>query len=580
MPPQNADLHDADQIVELNDGAQNAELQDADQKVELHDAAQKAWAAAADGDGWWSRAGPCPGAQTIGRAELAAVCHVLCSATPGVIVTDCLGIRKKARRIMAGLISQEQLLKSTNADLWSLAWDPLRSGLGWEVEWVPSHHSCTEAAAAGVSHEDWLGNDKADQAAKVQAHVADASPALLQKWAEHQAATEAVWRLIAESQVAHLAGRPRRRDGTAVKSRKRKAPARPNRNGRRKVGPAVARLPQSAAAPAAPAAAAGGVAFAAAAAAAGADAGIAPPQGPAPGPVLQAAAAFDWPAIPAVPGLHHLLPEAVPAGQRSWTKSTAGSLSCKWSCGACSKTATNNSRLFELLRTPCGEQPGEWRQLMHAAAVQGDKVACTRCGTTKQPHIQLQLQKCPVRGYFRGGVEDPAATGVCAAWQRTVRAMHAFAKAATAVPEETLGAADTGPAEAQAVGAAAELPEVEPVAVPVPLVLRPFRSHVVAKVAEVEFCMQCCMRTPRYQPAVWRAGCCDGRTPIGACPRYILAAITTSTAKWPTGHEVRGHELAEAARAFMCSLTAKALRPPKRRQARPQAGQGDSHRRA
>ncbi len=65
--------------------------------------------------------------------------------------------------------------------------------------------------------------------------------------------------------------------------------------------------------------------------------------------------------------------------------------------------------------------------------------------------------------------------------------MHAFAKAATDVPEETLVAADAGPAEAQAVGATAELPEVEPVAVPAPLVLRPFRSHVVAKVAEVEF---------------------------------------------------------------------------------------------
>jgi hypothetical protein len=164
---------------------------------------------------------------------------------------------------------------------------------------------------------------------------------------------------------------------------------------------------------------------------------------------------------------------------------------------------------------------------------------------------------------------------VYAAWQRTVRAMHAFAKVVTAVPEETLVATDAGPAEAQAGGTAAELPELEPVAVPVPLVLRPFRSHVVAHVAEVEFCMNCCVRTPRYQPAVWRAGCCDGRTPIGACPKYILAAITTSTAKWPTGHEIRGHELAEAARAFRCSLTAKALRPPKRRQARPQAGQGD-----
>ena len=122
---------------------------------------------------------------------------------------------------------------------------------------------------------------------------------------------------------------------------------------------------------------------------------------------------------------------------------------------------------------------------MHAAAVQGDKVVCTRCSTTRQPHIQLQLQKCPVRGCFRGGAEDPAATGVYAAWQRTVRAMHAFAKAATAVPEKTVLAADAGPAEAQAMGDTAKLPEVDPGAVPAPLVLRPCRSHAVAKVAEV-----------------------------------------------------------------------------------------------
>ncbi len=147
--------------------------------------------------------------------------------------------------------------------------------------------------------------------------------------------------------------------------------------------------------------------------------------------------------------------------------------------------------------------------------------------------------------------------------------MHAFAKAAEAAePAEAVGAAYAGPAETQAAVPAAELPDAELVAVPVPLVLRPFKSHVTAKVSEVEFFMQCCVRTPRYQAARWRAGCCDGRTPIGACPKYILAAMTTSTARWPTGREVQGHEF-EAAGVFRGSLIAKALRPPKRRQARP-----------
>ena len=88
---------------------------------------------------------------------------------------------------------------------------------------------------------------------------------------------------------------------------------------------------------------------------------------------------------------------------------------------------------------------------MHAAAAQGDKVACTRCGTTRQAHIQLHLQKCPVRGFFRGGAEDPTGTEVYAAWHRTVRAMHAHTKlqeaAGQAVPP---AAADAEPAVALA----------------------------------------------------------------------------------------------------------------------------------
>ncbi len=80
---------------------------------------------------------------------------------------------------------------------------------------------------------------------------------------------------------------------------------------------------------------------------------------------------------------------------------------------------------------------------------QGGKVACTKCSTTRQPHVQLQLQTCPVRGFFRGGVEDPAATEVYATWHRTVRAMHAFVKKAGAAEQvAALGAAQ--PAEALA----------------------------------------------------------------------------------------------------------------------------------
>ena len=40
--------------------------------------------------------------------------------------------------------------------------------------------------------------------------LAEPTPELLAKWAEQQLAAQAVWQLIAQSQVAHLAERPRR----------------------------------------------------------------------------------------------------------------------------------------------------------------------------------------------------------------------------------------------------------------------------------------------------------------------------------------------------------------------------------
>ena len=55
-----------------------------------------AWAVAGCNNGvWWSVAGPCPGRQTIGRAELAALAHVLRGAPGEVVVTECLGVYRK-----------------------------------------------------------------------------------------------------------------------------------------------------------------------------------------------------------------------------------------------------------------------------------------------------------------------------------------------------------------------------------------------------------------------------------------------------------------------------------------------------
>ena len=200
-----------------------------------------AWAVTGCSGGvWWSRAGPCPGEQTIGRAELAAIVQILNGAEPGAILTDCEGVQRKCTGIQNGSISREELGKGTNADLWVKVWEPLRTQLGWTVEWLPSHCSLQEALATGMSQEDWHGNDLADAAAKAEAHRHDLPEEVLEQWADRQMANEAVWKLISHSQVVHLAGRPRRHDGAAAKTRKRKAPARPNRRVRaRAAGGAV-----------------------------------------------------------------------------------------------------------------------------------------------------------------------------------------------------------------------------------------------------------------------------------------------------------------------------------------------------
>ena len=167
------------------------------------------------------------------RAELAGVVHILWGTPGGCIVTDCLGVFSKRQAIRNGLCTKEKLLRGINADLWELVWEARKSNQNWSFEWVPSHRSVEEAAAAGISQDTWHGNGMADEAAEAQAKALDVPAQVLAAWAEQQEAHRAAWELIAESQVAHLARRPRRQRGAAFQLRKRKAPRRPCRSTRR-----------------------------------------------------------------------------------------------------------------------------------------------------------------------------------------------------------------------------------------------------------------------------------------------------------------------------------------------------------
>jgi hypothetical protein len=380
----------------------------------------------------------------------------------------------------------------------------------------------------GWSPEDWEGNDRADEAAKAAAKEADLAPEILARWSEQQKAIQAVWRLIAQSQVAHLAARPKRSDGTAAKSRKRKAPARPGRSARRRIG-------------------AGEVA----------EANAGPPALPADQGNGQAGPPFAWPTVQAVPGVHDFWPvsELVPAN--GWPRNSAGSMLCRWKCRACGQEAANSSRMFELLRKPCGDDHlCEWRQSQHTSELAGEKVHCTKCGTTRQRYIRLDQQKwCPVRSLWRQGLEDPAGAAVHAAWTAAVKAMHLHGRRCGGQPFPGPAVQHAGPDSVQPVI----------VAEPRALVLRPFRSHAVGKAAEAEFCLMCLGKAPRYKVAAWRAECCDGRAPVGSCPKHLLAAISAASFEWPARHATRAAELKAFARQWQESHALKALRPLKRR---------------
>ena len=112
-------------------------------------------------------AGPCPGWQTIARAALAGVVHVLRGAPGGWVVTDCLGVYRKCEAIRNGLCTKERLLRGTNADLWEPVWEALKANQNWSFEWVPSHKSEEEAAATGISQDTWRGNEMADKTAQL-----------------------------------------------------------------------------------------------------------------------------------------------------------------------------------------------------------------------------------------------------------------------------------------------------------------------------------------------------------------------------------------------------------------------------
>ena len=273
-------------------------------------------------------------------------------------------------------------------------------------------------------------------------------------------------------------------------------------------------------------------------------------------------AEFSWPQPPEVAGVHHLLPEAGPLPRWGWHKTAAGAPQCRWSCGKCGRGAMNSSRMLELLRTPCGDQAvGRWTAAQHKAQARGDRVECTICVTTRQRHIALEKQRCPVRVWAEAGgeadVEIPDGTSVHAAWSRTLQAMHRAAKNPAG-----------GAGRQEAVGAPADDTELaEPVCEP--CTLQPFRSHRIVVSGSMAWCMACYSKQPRFRRNVWKTSSCKGQQPVAHCPKHVLATLGQHPTVWPEGKAERGRALGAAAELLRRSAASKALRPPKRRVAFP-----------
>jgi hypothetical protein len=270
-------------------------------------------------------------------------------------------------------------------------------------------------------------------------------------------------------------------------------------------------------------------------------------------------AEFSWPQPPEVPGVHDLVPEVGPVPQWGWRKSAAGALQCQWSCGRCGRGAGNSSRMLEMLRTPCGDEvAGRWGTAQHSVQPRGERVECTRCGTTRQRHIELERQRCPIRIWTVDAVEQPEGTAVYAAWVKALQGMHRASRQPSASEDVQMVAA--APAEAAPVD---ELVHV----LAEPVVLQPFRSHRIVMTGSRAWCMACFSKQPRFHINVWKTGSCKGKQPIQSCPKHVLAVISQQATAWPQAWAERGRALEAAADQCRHLAASKALRPPKRRRA-------------
>ena len=167
------------------------------------------------------------GEHNVLRAELTALLVVALHGNNTQVVTDSATVAKGWKAIMHGLPTADVYLEGTCGDLWQHVVVHC-GGKASGVSWVPARCTEEQYKQRGLAEEDRIGNLHADEAAKAAVQGLRAPVQLRELLGRHKRLQQVAMRIIAATQVAVLAQRPRARGrDTAAKTRKRREPRLP-----------------------------------------------------------------------------------------------------------------------------------------------------------------------------------------------------------------------------------------------------------------------------------------------------------------------------------------------------------------
>ena len=163
------------------------------------------------GGAWFTVAGWLePGASVAAGEAVATARAVELLEVCGLIVTDCLAVKKMWDRIRRQPLS---VVEGVSHPCWLLLARALARHPTARCAWMRSHRTAEEARLAGYPPAWHAGNDKADEAAKKAALAHDVPLQLLTRWRQHVEQAERAASTVAAIQLARLQARTRTAEG-------------------------------------------------------------------------------------------------------------------------------------------------------------------------------------------------------------------------------------------------------------------------------------------------------------------------------------------------------------------------------